>query len=263
VFQPAKDDFVSAAENNINIRAYMGNRDTATFCLYAVLDVRQAGLYKLMNAYSNSGRPQLVLNGHRLADGQVVRLEKGLYPVLVLGRMLLAWGKFQPRLEAATEKDAEAAKVLWEREERDYKARLAEWEVDVAEAKRLGGANIEHIKLFRTGRRLMYLLYREAVGTGGFQAEVGHYNKDTTDGPNRYATAHRQCFGYDVSPFPDITHYLTRNAFVYLYPDKGSPGRRTSTARCKSAEATSPRCFPSCLMPGRRRCSGRGTASRA
>ncbi len=222
-FQPVKDDFVSAAENNINIKAFMEGRDTASFCLYTVLEVAQGGLFKVRNAYSNSGRPQLVLNGHRLVDGQVVRLEKGLYPALILARMLLAWGKFQPCLDAATEKDAEGAKALWEREDRDYKARLAEWEIDAAESKRLGGADVEYTKLFRTGRRLMYMLYREAVGTGGFQAEVAHYNKDTTDGPNRYATAHRQCFGYDVSPFPDITHYLTRNAFVYLYPDKGRP----------------------------------------
>lgn len=222
-FQPARDDFVSAAENSINIKAYMDNRDTATFCLYTVLDVREGGLYKLRNAYSNSGRPQLVLNGHRLADGQVVRLEKGLYPALILARMLLGWNKFQPCFEAATEKDAEGAKALWEQEGADHKARLAEWEVDVAEAKRLGGANIEYIKLFRTGRRLMYLLYREAVGTGGFQAEVGHYNKDTTDGPNRYATAHRQCLGYDVSPFPDITHYLPRHVFTHIFPEQGKP----------------------------------------
>jgi hypothetical protein len=111
-FQPLRDEFVSAAENNIVLKAFMSDRDTATFCLYTVLDVREGGIYKLHNAYSNSGRPQLVLNGHRLADGQVVRLEKGLYPVLILARMLLAWGKFQPRLEAAAEKDIEGAKTL-------------------------------------------------------------------------------------------------------------------------------------------------------
>jgi len=222
-FQPLKDEYISAAENNIKMKSFMEDRETATFCLYTVLEVREGGLFKLRNAYSNSGRPQLVLNGHRLADGQVVRLEKGLYPVLILARMLIAWGRFQPSFEAAGEKDIEPAKALWEREERDHKARLAEWETDVAESKRLGGVNVENIKLFRAGRRFMYMLYREAVGTGGFQAEVAHYNKDTTDGPNRYATAYRQCFGYDVSPLPDITHYLTRNAFVYLYPDNGKP----------------------------------------
>ena len=222
-FQPLKEEYVSAAENNIQMKSFMNDRDTATFCLYTVLEVRQGGLYKLVNAHSNSGRPQLVLNGHRLADGQVVRLEKGLYPVLILARLLVSWGRFQPRFEAAAETDLEPAKALWEREDREYKARLAEWEIDAAESKRLGGVNIENNKLFRAGRRFMYMHYREAVGTGGFQAEVGHYNKDTTDGPNRYATAYRQCFGVDVSPLPDITHYLPRDAFVYLYPDDGKP----------------------------------------
>jgi hypothetical protein len=112
---------------------------------------------------------------------------------------------------------------LLAREKVEYEARLAEWEVDTAEWKRLGGADVEYYKLFRAGRRIMYLLYREAVGTGGFQAEVAHYNKDTTDGPDRYATAFRHCFGYDVSPLPDMTHYLTRNAFVHVYPDGGKP----------------------------------------
>ncbi len=222
-FQPLKDEFVSAVENNINLQAFMAGGETGTFCFYTVLEVREGGLYKLRNAFSNSGRPQFVLNGHRLADGQVVRLQKGLYPVLILARMLIAWRKFQPRFEAATEKDMEEAGSLLEREETDYKARLAEWQMDVEEAKRLGGANIEYINLFRAGRRLMYLLYREAVGTGGFQAEVAHYNKDTTDGPNRYATAHRRCFGYDVSPFPDITHYLPRHVFTHIFPEKGRP----------------------------------------
>ncbi|MBM4019933.1 MAG: hypothetical protein FJ288_16700 [Planctomycetes bacterium] len=222
-FQPLRDEYVDAAENNILLKSFMNDRETATFCFYTVLDVREGGLYRLRNACSNSGRTQLLLNGHRLADGQVVRLEKGLYPVLILGRMMIAWTKFQPRFEAAGQDDLEQAKALLAQEDRQFKARLREWEIDVAESRRLGGASAEYNTLFRTGRRIMYTLYREAVGSGGFQAEVAHYNKDTTDGPNRYAAAFRRCFGYDVSPHPDITHYLTRNAFVYIYPEQGKP----------------------------------------
>ena len=222
-FRLLESKYVVAAENNLDIKAMMNNLDTASFCLYTVLDVREPGLYKLYNPYSNSGRPVLILNGQRIAHEQVVRLEKGLYPVLVLARILTVWGKFQPHFERASEQELAASQELHAREEIEYEARLAEWEVDMAEWKRLGGIDVEYYKLFRTGRRIMYLLYREAVGTGGFQAEVAHYNKDTTDGPNRYATAFRHCFGYDVSPFPDMTHYLTRNAFVYVYPDGGKP----------------------------------------
>ena len=222
-FQPLAERFVVPAENNIVLKDMMENRDTATFAAYTVLDVREPGLYKVANAFSNSGRVQMVLAGRRVADGQVVRLEKGLYPVLLLGRMMIAWGKFQPRLERADEKDLTASKALGEAEDRDYRARLAEWEIDCKESERLGGANVEYNKLFRTSRRIMYLLYREAVGTGGFQAEVAHYNKDTTDGPNRYATAYRRAFGYDVSPMPDMTHYLARHVATYVYPDRGKP----------------------------------------
>lgn len=222
-FQPLADRFVVAAENNIVLKDMMEDRDTATFIAYTVLDAREPGLYKVANAFSNSGRVQMILAGRRVADGQVVRLEKGLYPMLLFGRMMIAWNKFQPRLERADENDLAASKDLVEAERRDYQARLAEWEIDCREHERLGGANIEYVKLFRTGRRIMYLLYREAVGTGGFQAEVGHYNKDTTDGPNRYASAYRRAFGYDVSPMPDITHYLPRHVFTYIFPDGGKP----------------------------------------
>ncbi len=222
-FRPLEDKYVNAAENNLDIKAMMKNLDTGSFCLYTVLDVRKPGLYKLYNPYSNSGRPVLILNGHRLAHEQVVRLEKGFYPMLILARILTVWGRLQPRFDKASEQDLAASRKLLVREKLEYEARLAEWKVDMTEWKRLGGIDVEYYKLFRTGRRIMYVLYREAVGTGGFQAEVAHYNKDTTDGPNRYATAFRHCFGYDVSPFPDMTHYLTRNAFVYIYQDGGKP----------------------------------------
>lgn len=222
-FRPLEAKYVNAADNTFEMKALMNNLDTASFCLYTVLDVREPGLYKLNNPYSNSGRPVLVLNGHRLAHEQVVRLEKGLYPVLIVARILTVWNVFRPYFVKATEEDLAASAELVAREKAEYEARRAEWEADLAEWNRLGGADMEYYKLFRMGRRMMYLLYREAVGTGGFQAEVAHYNKDTTDGPNRYAAAFRRCFGYDVSPHPDMTHYLTRNAFVYLYPEDGKP----------------------------------------
>jgi len=222
-FRPLAEDMVDPSANSLKIAEMMRGGDSASFCLYTVLEVQEPGLYKVHNPFSNSGRVQMALAGRRVSHGQVVRLEKGLYPLMILARILTVWNKFQPWLEKATEADLAASQQILSREQMEYQAQLAEWKLDSAEWQRLDGANVEYTKLFRMGRRLMYLLYREAVGTGGFQAEVGHYNKDTTDGPNRYATAYRRALGCDVSPFDDITHYLPRHVFTYIFPQNGQP----------------------------------------
>jgi len=50
----------------------------------------------------------------------------------------------------------------------------------VEEWKPSGGANLAYLMTFHRGRLMMYLHYREAVGSGGFQAEVGHYSMNAT-----------------------------------------------------------------------------------
>ena len=48
------------------------------------------------------------------------------------------------------------------------------------EWKRSGGANQAYLKTFHRGRLMMCLHYREAVGSGGFQAGVGYYSMNAT-----------------------------------------------------------------------------------
>jgi len=78
----------------------------------------------------------------------------------------------------------------------------------------LGAVDPGMHRLLRVSRFYMYQLFRESVGTGGFQAEVGGYSVDTTDGPNRYAPAYRRVFGYDLSPYNDIAYYVPRKVFA-------------------------------------------------
>jgi len=49
----------------------------------------------------------------------------------------------------------------------EYKEQLRDWEEDVEEWKPSGGANLAYLKTFHRGRLMMYLHYREAVGSGG------------------------------------------------------------------------------------------------
>jgi hypothetical protein len=66
---------------------------------------------------------------------------------------------------------------------------------------------------------MMYLFCREAVGDGGFQAELAHYSAIAEKGPARYMSTHLQMLGYHVSPQQDMEALLPRKMFVHVYPD--------------------------------------------
>jgi hypothetical protein len=100
----------------------------------------------------------------------------------------------------------------------DATARMAEWEDDVAEWKRLGGVDPRYQRLFEESRYLLYLHNREAVGTGGFRGECSHYGLNAMEMQVEYAAAYRRMFGHDLSPYPDVTHAMPRMMFCHYFP---------------------------------------------
>ncbi|MGD0896716.1 MAG: hypothetical protein ABR915_02700 [Thermoguttaceae bacterium] len=97
------------------------------------------------------------------------------------------------------------------------------WRDEVENCKRLGGADPRYLVVFERARQLMILHYREGIGAGGFHGECAHYATEATDNPSRYAAAFRRCFGYDVSPDSDITHWVPCRMMAHLYPPDGKP----------------------------------------
>ncbi|MFP4106439.1 MAG: hypothetical protein ACLFVU_10155 [Phycisphaerae bacterium] len=181
-----------------------------TLVFYTVLDVKKPGLYKVFNPSSRGNLSQMALNGELLAPGQVVKLEKGLYPLMSMIQFRIKWDEAAPHLQEAGEKDIAAFKPTLEEMQKKFQARLLNYRAEHKLWKQYGGANPAYQRLFRLGRWYMFLMCRYAVGTGGYQAEVSHYNYDTTDGLARYAPAFRRMFGYQLSPFKDITYYVPR-----------------------------------------------------
>jgi hypothetical protein len=104
-------------------------------------------------------------------------LEPGLYPMMIVTPIawMNSWGRhlMSPHL---TEIDPQEAARIVKEKNRVYENRLALWRFDHQEWKRTGGQNIDYFKLARGGWFLNYLHYRNAVGTGGFQAELAHYS---------------------------------------------------------------------------------------
>jgi hypothetical protein len=97
-------------------------------------------------------------------------------------------------------------------------ARLAEWEEDLAEWKRLGGVDPRGQRIFEESRYILYLHNREAIGTGGFRGECSHYGLNAMEMQIAYATCYRRMFGHDLSPYADAPLALPRMMFCHYFP---------------------------------------------
>jgi hypothetical protein len=194
-----------------------------TLCLYTVLDNAEPQWVKVNAGFTRFGYQQFVLAGHTLMHGQVVKLDKGLYPLLVIMRVKARWDTLTPGFDAAGEKDVEASKATMARYQQQYANDLKQWEYDAAAWKRSGGTDQDFRRLFEITRYMMYLSCRESVGTGGAQPVTSAESYEVGLHPALYAAAYRVCFNKDLSPFGDITHALPRRIFAHIYPESGAP----------------------------------------
>lgn len=164
------------------------------------------------------------LNGVRLAHDEVVHIKPGLYPMLVQVYIdqINPWGRqlMRPRLVEIT---ADEAKQLIAERRAQHERTVAAWQRRKNEWEELGGLDLRCRDLFEQSRHMMYLFCREAVGSGGFQAELTHYSAIAEEGPARYMGAHLQMLGYHVSPQQDMELLLPRKMFAHVYPREGEP----------------------------------------
>ena len=196
----------------------------STNCFYTVIENDQPRWVRL-DLHGRFAHAYLV--GARAESGDCFRLERGLYPLLVVAAIDLAFSHrrflLQPCLVEVSEEQVKAHQA---QRLAEYQERLSDWEFEVAEWRRMGGADQRFVKLFEMGKRKMYQHYRTGVGTGGFQAEVGSYSLLGIQGPDIYATAYRNMFCVDASPYEDITHYVPRKMFAQVCRPAQSPDPR-------------------------------------
>lgn len=223
-FQPLAAQHV-LPQGGISLKEGLKKEKAVTLFFYTVLDNAQERDLKVRLPFSRSGRAQMVLNGERVANEQVVHLSKGLYPMLVALRLGAVWGSLEPWLDVATDTDIQKSKEMLVSQAAEYELAMKDWEFDVAQHERLGGADMDAVKLMEMSRRIMYVFARDAVGTGGYGSESGGYfNETLTQGsPAGYATAFRRVFGRDLSPFPDMSAILPRLIMIEAIPATGKP----------------------------------------
>ena len=108
VFHPLDSKF-ARREGGITLNTGLQKRDKATLLAYTVLEVPGRVQLKLHAPFTQNGRVQVVLSGVAVAHGQVVELQEGLYPMLVVVRLRTRWSTLNAGFETATAEEVHAA----------------------------------------------------------------------------------------------------------------------------------------------------------
>jgi hypothetical protein len=202
-------------EGKISITVAAKRKYHTTAFFYTVID-NDAPRWAQFN--SGHGGVVCYVNGTRLADGDLVRLEKGLYPLMAVAPVgeTSSWGQefCNPTFTELTEPEALAKLAALKA---DYAAAVKQWEFDVDQHNRLGGADIGGLRIFEVSRRAMRQYYREAMGRGGYMGA----HLVSLEGPNRYAVAYRNAFGADLSGRQEAADFLARKMFMLAYGATG------------------------------------------
>lgn len=93
-----------------------------TLLAYTILEVTEKTAFKLNAPFTAATRQQVVLNGVPVRHKQILQLDPGLYPLLVVIRMTVKWGRIGPWLEIAPETELTTAK----QQQAEYEASRAE-----------------------------------------------------------------------------------------------------------------------------------------
>lgn len=116
-FEPIEPHHVRR-EGGIALNRGLQRHDKMTMLAYTVLDVSKKTQLKVNAPFTQSGRVQMVLNGVPVAHRQVVELERGLYPMLVIVRLRTRWATLCAGFKAATAEDVQSARQYTAESER-------------------------------------------------------------------------------------------------------------------------------------------------
>ena len=199
-------------------------KEPLTMAIYTVIDVKEAGQFTVSCPVSRSNLAQISLAGKLLADGQVVKLEKGLYPLMCMVQWRMKWGEIAPSLRPTTPEDVNAWAAKSEQIRAQNHTRVQSYATVLENWKRTAGGDPAFARLLRLARFTSTLHCNCAVGKGGFQGESGHYSEDASSGHAQVWPVYRRVMGYDLTPNHEYPDYLPRKII-------GGPQDITGTTR--------------------------------
>ena len=174
--------------------------------LYTVLENARAGYYRV--ALPKQGSTHCVLGGLRIPDGAHVRLDAGLYPLLIAfcgdPSMVVPVGA---RLRFVTDSPKEIDTILTLAGQK-AKGQQMVYELDLADH-RATGMDGEKINAVNRTFDLMVRGHRLLFGTGGYQSEGEKYHH-TAITPVQYAAACWNMFGQTLTPYADARLSVAR-----------------------------------------------------
>ncbi|MEX2381303.1 MAG: hypothetical protein WD490_02880 [Opitutales bacterium] len=170
--------------------------------------------------HTGHGGVEMILAGVPLREGNVVRLEAGLYPVLLTGPLghMNPWAASfaEPKL---IEVDAGEVERLREQTELRHARAIETWEQQRDLWESSGKVHLEGLMLSRTALHIMDMVFTEMLGRGGFLSGPAYLV--ALDGPNKFAGIHHQVTGRDPGAFGEAAHTLFRSMFVHPYTGGG------------------------------------------
>lgn len=83
-----------------------------TLLAYTVLDITEKRHYRLHAPFTPATSQQIVLNGVPIRHGQIVDLQPGRYPLLMVVRMTVKWNRIGPWFQDVTAEQVEFAKKM-------------------------------------------------------------------------------------------------------------------------------------------------------
>ncbi len=214
-----RSEGMMGGKDMIDITNAIGREYFSTSFFYTVIRNDKPRWVRIVSEYSKA---TFFLNGTEVQEGGYVKIDKGLYPIMVAAPIdrCEAWGRhlMQPKLIETTQDDADAYKKVHMTE---YERQLKDWRYAVNVWENTDKINPKYTQWLHLGRRHMWRFYRQGIGDGGFQPETGSYSVFSTREPMTYASFHQSMFGYDVTGRPDMEMFLPRKLMAMVFKPGG------------------------------------------
>jgi len=185
-------------------------KEPLTMATYTVIEVKEPEQYIFTCPVSRSNLAQSALAGKLLTDRQVVKLEKGYYPLMTMVQWRMKWDEIAPMLTVAKPEDIAAWEKKSENIRAAHKTRLEGHAAVLENWKRTAGGDPVFARMLRLTRFVSTLHCEVALGRGGFQAETGHYSIDASFGHAQLWPVYRRVMGYDLTLNHEYLDFLPR-----------------------------------------------------
>jgi hypothetical protein len=241
-FRPLSQEKKGLYEGKIDVTEAIRRVYESISFFYTVIDNDRP---RLVQFQPTSGLPEAYFAGVHRRSGEFMRLQKGLYPVMLRvtigyyrphGRALI-----KPRLVEGMVEQAEVRRAplmaAYETEHADWQADEADW--------KSSGLDPATPRLFQRGRSNLLVVCRRSLAAGGFPPEKAFAGVEII--ASHYVTNYRKMFGEDLSPMVSVRDSVLQKMLGAAYRPGQLPRHEEVRGRPALSNEGFARLFP--LVP--------------